>query len=156
MLPIEDGVRARYILIVEDNPGDVQLIQEAFLRVNPFVHFYVANDGARALAILRREGPFADAPRPDLILLDLAMPKMRGHELLALIKQDAKVKAVPTVVLTSSGAPSDIAHSYQLHANSYLQKPMELEGLYQIAQSINDFWLTQSTLPSAAAEFGSL
>jgi|SRR5271170_1819186 len=153
---MEECAKPRSVLIVEDNLGDVQLIQEAFLGVNPFVQFYVANDGTDALAFLRREGPFADAPRPDLILLDLAMPKMNGHDLLALIKQDASVKTVPTVVLSSSGAPADIASSYALHANSYLQKPMQLEGLYRVAQSINDLWLTMARLPSRAAELGDL
>jgi two-component system, chemotaxis family, response regulator Rcp1 len=111
MCPVEECVRPRCILIVEDNLGDVQLVQEAFLDINPLVRFYVANDGSGALAFLRREGVFANAPRPDLILLDLGMPKMNGHALLAQIKQDANVKTVPTVVLSSSGAPADIVSS---------------------------------------------
>ncbi len=156
MSPNEEGVTAWYILIVEDNPGDVQLIKEAFLRVNQSIHFHVPNDGTGALAFLRHEEPFANVPRPDLILMDLAMPRMHGRDLLARIKQDDEVKTIPIVILSSSDAPADVASSYRLHANSYLRKPMHLEELYKIAQSVNEFWLIQARLPTGPGQFGSL
>jgi len=136
------------ILLVEDSPHYVRLIQETFREVNTHVHFHVANDGVEAMAFLKQEGKAnANSPRPDLILLDLGMPKMDGSEVLAQIKEDQNLKSIPTLVLTTSELQRDIAKSYQLHANSYLQKPLRLEQLENLVKSINDFWFTQSKFP---------
>jgi len=133
--------------LVEDSPGDVRLTQEAFHAVNPAVHLNVAADGVEALAFLRHEGIFADAPRPDLTLLDLNMPRMDGRQVLALIKADENLKAIPIVILTTSESDRDIVKSYQLHANCYLCKPVQLNAFEILMKSINDFWLTKAKLP---------
>ena len=135
------------ILQVEDNPGDIRLTQEAFRDANMSVHLHVASDGVEALAFLRNEGAHIHAPRPDLILLDLNLPKMDGREVLAHIKQDENLKAIPTVILTTSEAEADIAKSYQLQANCYLSKPVRLDAFQSLVKSINDFWLTRVKLP---------
>ncbi len=135
------------VLLVEDNPGDVRLTQEAFLDANPSIHFHVANDGVEAMAFLRREGSHAGDPRPDLILLDLNLPKMDGREVLSRIKKDESLKTIPTVILTTSDAEADIAKSYQLHANCYLTKPVQLSAFESLVKSVNDFWLTKAKLP---------
>src|ERR1700735_2329019 len=124
----EDGMPIE-VLLVEDSPGDVRLTQEAFRDENSAVHLHVASDGIEAMAFLRREGIHSQAPRPDLILLDLNLPKMDGREVLAHIKDDAKLKTIPTVILTTSDAEADIVKSYQLQANCYLSKPVQLDGL---------------------------
>jgi CheY-like chemotaxis protein len=133
--------------LVEDSPGDVRLTQEAFRDANGSVNLHVATDGADAMAFLRRQGTHFDAPRPDLILLDLNLPKMDGREVLAHIKEDFILKTIPTVILTTSDAESDIIKSYQLQANCYLNKPVELDEFENLVRSINDFWLTKATLP---------
>jgi chemotaxis family two-component system response regulator Rcp1 len=135
------------VLLVEDSPGDVRLTKEAFLDANPSVHLNVANDGVEAMAFLKHQGAFAQAPRPDLILLDLNLPKMDGREVLAEIKKDASLKTIPTVVLTTSESEVDIAKSYALQANCYLSKPVELDAFEALVKSINDFWLTKVKLP---------
>ncbi len=135
------------VLLVEDSPGDVRLTQEAFREVNPSIHLHVANDGMEAMAFLRKEGVNADAPRPDMILLDLNLPKMDGRAVLARIKEDAGLKTIPTVILTTSEAESDILKSYQLQANCYLSKPVQLDAFENLVKSINEFWLTQVKLP---------
>jgi CheY-like chemotaxis protein len=135
------------VLLVEDSPGDVRLTQEAFRDANGSVNLHVATDGADAMAFLRRQGTHVDAPRPDLILLDLNLPKMDGREVLAHIKEDFILKTIPTVILTTSDAESDIIKSYQLQANCYLNKPVELDEFENLVKSINDFWLTKATLP---------
>jgi len=137
------------VLLVEDNPGDVRLTQEAFLEANKTINLHVAADGVEAMAFLRRTGAHADAPRPDLILLDLNLPKMDGREVLAHIKDDASLKLIPTVILTTSNAEADIVKSYQLQANCYLTKPVQLEAFESLVKSINDFWLTKVKLPRA-------
>jgi len=137
------------VLLVEDNPGDVRLTQEAFLEANKTINLHVAADGVEAMAFLRRTGAHADAPRPDLILLDLNLPKMGGREVLAHIKDDASLKLIPTVILTTSNAEADIVKSYQLQANCYLTKPVQLEAFESLVKSINDFWLTKVKLPRA-------
>jgi two-component system, chemotaxis family, response regulator Rcp1 len=137
------------VLLVEDSPGDLRLTQEAFRDVNPFVHLHVANDGVEAMAFLRHEGTYAGAPRPDLILLDLNLPKMDGREVLGCIKEDRELKTIPTVILTSSEAEADVVKSYQLQANCYLSKPMHFEAFHNLVKSINDFWLTKVKLPVA-------
>src|ERR1700736_6821512 len=112
----------KQVLLVEDSPGDVRLTQEAFRDANKSVHLHVATDGVEAMAFLRHEGAHADAPRPDLILLDLNLPKMDGREVLVHIKEDNSLKTIPTVILTTSDAEADIVKCYQLHANCYLKK----------------------------------
>lgn len=136
-----------HVLLVEDSPGDVRLTQEAFRNADKSIHLHVAVDGVEAMAFLRRQGAHADAPRPDLILLDLNLPKMDGREVLALIKEDESLKLIPTVILTTSDAEADIVKSYQLQANCYLNKPVQLDAFENLVRSINDFWLTKVKLP---------
>lgn len=148
MEPIAGNSKAINILLVEDSPHYVRLIQETFRAVNGSVRIFVANDGTEALAFLRRQGAAnLLAPRPDLILLDLGMPKMDGRTALASIKADEDFRTIPTIVLTTSDAQEDIVTSLRLHANSYLQKPLRLEQLEELLKSVNDFWLVQSKLP---------
>jgi chemotaxis family two-component system response regulator Rcp1 len=135
------------ILLVEDSPGDVRLTQEAFRVGTKDVHLHVASDGAEAMDFLRSTGGSESPARPDLILLDLNLPKMDGREVLAQIKGDAALKTIPTVILTTSGAEADVARSYQLHANCYLTKPVELEKFEALVRTISDFWLTKAKLP---------
>jgi two-component system, chemotaxis family, response regulator Rcp1 len=135
------------VLLVEDSPGDVRLTQEAFFDANPAINLHVATDGVEAMAFLNRLGEHVDAPRPDLILLDLNLPKMDGREVLALIKVDESLKLIPTVVLTTSEAEADIVASYSLQANCYLSKPVQLDDFENLVKSINDFWLTKVKLP---------
>jgi chemotaxis family two-component system response regulator Rcp1 len=135
------------VLVVEDSSGDIRLTREAFRDVNPFIHLEVAHDGVEAMAFLRRQGVHLNAPRPDLILLDLNLPKMDGRQVLALIKEDDTLKTIPTVILTSSEAEADVLKSYQLQANCYLSKPMHFEAFHGLVKSINDFWLTKVKLP---------
>ena len=135
------------VLLVEDSPGDVRLTQEVFREANRSIHLHVAVDGVEAMAFLRHEGVHAHAPRPDMILLDLNLPKMDGREVLALIKEDESLKGIPTVILTTSESEVDIVKSYQLHANSYLNKPVQLDAFEDLVKSINDFWLVNARLP---------
>ena len=135
------------VLLVEDSPGDVRLTQEAFRDANQSILLHVASDGVEAMAFLRREGVNVQAPRPDLILLDLNLPKMDGREVLAHIKEDDNLKTIPTVILTTSDAESDIVKSYELQANCYLTKPVQLDAFEGLVKSINDFWLTKVKLP---------
>jgi chemotaxis family two-component system response regulator Rcp1 len=135
------------VLLVEDSPGDVRLTREAFRDANMSIHLHVASDGAEAMAFLRHEGIHAAAPRPDLILLDLNLPRMDGREVLAHIKEDSSLKRIPTVILTTSEAEADIVKSYQLQANCYLSKPVQLDAFESLVKSINDFWLTKAKLP---------
>ncbi len=135
------------VLLVEDSPGDVRLTKEAFHDANPSVHLNVAADGVEAMAFLKHQGIHAQSPRPDLILLDLNLPKMDGREVLAHIKMDDSLKTIPTVVLTTSESEVDIAKSYQLQANCYLSKPVQLDAFEALVKSINDFWLTKVKLP---------
>ena len=132
---------------MEDSLGDVRLTREAFHQANPYIELHVAYDGVEAMTYLRREGADSLAFRPDLILLDLNLPKMDGRQVLAGIKEDASLKTIPTVILTTSGAEADIARSYQLQANCYLCKPVQLEAFENLVKSINDFWLTTAKLP---------
>jgi len=135
------------VLLVEDSPGDVRLTREAFREASRSIHLSVALDGVEAMAFLRREGEFSNAPRPSLILLDLNLPKMDGREVLGLIKEDEILKTIPTVILTTSDDEADILNSYQLQANCYLTKPVQLEAFEALVKSINDFWLTKAKLP---------
>jgi two-component system, chemotaxis family, response regulator Rcp1 len=142
-----DKNRAMEVLLVEDSPGVVRLTKEVFRDANSALNLHIATDGTEAMAFLRREGDKANTPRPDLILLDLNLPKMNGHAVLALIKADENFKTIPTVILTTSIDEADIKRSYELNANSYLSKPVELEAFEALVMSINDFWLTKSSLP---------
>jgi two-component system, chemotaxis family, response regulator Rcp1 len=135
------------VLLVEDSAGDVRLTKEAFKSANPAIHMHVASDGVEAMAFLRQEGTQADSPRPDLILLDLNLPRMDGREVLAQIKADESLKLIPTVILTTSDSEADIVKSYELQANCYLNKPVRLEEFERLVKSINDFWLTTVKLP---------
>jgi chemotaxis family two-component system response regulator Rcp1 len=135
------------VLLVEDSKGDLRLTQEAFRGANNSIQLLVACDGAEAMAFLRHEGTYVHAPRPDIILLDLNLPKMDGRMVLAFIKADETLKAIPTVILTTSQAEEDIVKSYQLQANCYLTKPVQFYEFENLVKSINDFWLTNVKLP---------
>ena len=135
------------VLLVEDSPGDVRLTQEALREANRAVRLHVAVDGVDAMDFLRHEGRHLRAPRPDLILLDLNLPKMDGREVLAQIKADDRLRTIPTIILTTSEAEADITKSYQLRANCFLTKPVELGAFESLVKSINDFWLTKAKLP---------
>jgi chemotaxis family two-component system response regulator Rcp1 len=135
------------VLLVEDSPGDVRLTREAFREANQSIHLHVACDGVEAMAFLKHQGAYVDAPRPDIILLDLNLPKMDGREVLAHIKDDDSLKTIPIVILTTSEAEADIVKSYQLRANCYLSKPVQLEEFERLVKSINDFWLKEVKLP---------
>jgi two-component system, chemotaxis family, response regulator Rcp1 len=136
------------ILLVEDNPGDVRLTIEALREGKVHNHLSVAIDGVQALQFLRREGEFADASRPDVILLDLNLPKKDGREVLAEIKGDESLRRIPVVILTTSKAEEDILRSYALHANCYVTKPVDLEQFMTVVRSIEDFWFSIVRLPS--------
>jgi len=135
------------VLLVEDSPGDVRLTQEAFREANGSIKLHVAVDGVAAMAFLKRVGAHAHAPRPDMILLDLNLPKMDGREDLAHINADGDLKTIPTVILTTSESEADVLKSYQLRANCYLSKPVEFAAFENLVKSINDFWLTKAQLP---------
>ena len=140
------------VLLVEDSPGDVELTREAFRDANRAIRLHVANDGVEALAFLRKEGDHATAPRPDFILLDLNLPRMSGRELLAIIKADENLRTIPTVILTTSDAEADVLMGYQLQANAYLNKPVQLDAFERLVVSLVDFWLTQVKLPHQAID----
>jgi chemotaxis family two-component system response regulator Rcp1 len=135
------------VLLVEDSPGDVRLTQEAFRDSGKPVRLHLASDGVEAKAFLQRQGIYTDAPRPDLILLDLNLPKMDGREVLALIKKDQSLKIIPTIILTTSDDEADVLISYQLQANCYLRKPAHWDAFDNLVSSINAFWLTKAKLP---------
>jgi CheY-like chemotaxis protein len=135
------------ILLVEDNPGDVRLAIEALREGKVHVNMSVAADGVEAMEFLRRQGKHQDAPRPDLILLDLNMPRMDGREVLAELKADEDLKRIPVVVLTTSKAEEDILKSYNLNANCYITKPVDLDQFIHVVKSIHEFWLTVVKLP---------
>jgi chemotaxis family two-component system response regulator Rcp1 len=139
------------VLLVEDSPGDVRLTREAFRDINAAVQLHVVSDGVEAMAFLRHEGIFVTAPRPDLTLLDLNLPRMDGREVLAHIKADDALKTIPTVVLTTSDAEADVARSYLLQANCYLTKPAQFDEFASLLRSVNDFWLTRVKLPQQSA-----
>jgi chemotaxis family two-component system response regulator Rcp1 len=135
------------ILLVEDNPGDVRLTIEALKEGKVANEINVAADGVEALAFLRREGKYENAPKPDLILLDLNLPKKNGREVLAEIKMDSRLKRIPVVVLTSSQAEKDIVTTYNLHANCYITKPVDFDQFIKVVKSIENFWFKVVKLP---------
>lgn len=154
MNDIGDAGMTIQVLLVEDSPGDVRLTQEVFKEANMHghlantsIHLHVATDGVEAMGFLLQEGDYADAPRPDLILLDLNLPRMDGREVLARIKTTPTLRTIPTVILTTSEAQADILNSYELQANCFLSKPVQLNAFESLVRSINDFWLTKVKLP---------
>ena len=136
------------ILLVDDNPGDVRLMVETFKEGKLLNNLHVVEDGLEAIAFLKQEGKYADAPRPEIILLDLGLPKKDGLQVLGEIKTNGKLRRIPVVVLTTSKAEEDIIRSYDLNANSYVTKPVDLYQFIKILRSIEDFWLTVARLPS--------
>ncbi len=147
MIEKNESGRPVEILLVEDNPGDVRLTQEALKEGKVYNNLHWAKDGVEALEFLWRQGKNEKAPRPDIILLDLNLPKKDGREVLAVIKRDDQLKHIPVVVLTTSKAEEDVLRSYELHANCYVSKPVDLEKFIAVVQSIDRFWLTVVTLP---------
>lgn len=135
------------ILLVEDNPGDVRLTQESLHDSKIKNCLHVVMDGVEAIAFLRQEGQYVDAPRPDVVLLDLNLPKKSGHEVLTEVKNDPNLKTIPIVILTTSDAEEDILGSYENHANCYITKPVDLEQFIKIVETIEDFWFTIVKLP---------
>lgn len=145
---MNDQVRSAIeILLVEDNPGDVRLTQEALREAKVRNNLHVVEDGVAAMTFLNNEGEFTETPKPDLILLDLNLPKKDGREVLGEIKSSEHLKRIPVVVLTTSQAEQDIVRSYNLHANCYVTKPVDLDQFIRIVKSIEDFWLTIVRLP---------
>ena len=142
-----NGARLIEILMVEDNPGDVRLTQEAMKEAKVSNRLTVVHDGVEAMAYLRREGRFAEAVRPDLILLDLNLPRKDGREVLAELKSDPDLKSIPVVVLTTSRAQQDVEGAYKLHANCYITKPVDFNQFMKVVQQIDNFWVNVVTLP---------
>lgn len=138
------------ILLVEDNPGDVELTREALHDSKVHMNLSVVHDGVEALAFLRREGTYGDAPRPDLILLDLNLPRKDGRTVLGEIKAEPELRQIPVVILTSSQAEQDILRAYALHANCYVTKPVDLDQFITIVRSIEQFWFTIVKLPRSS------
>jgi CheY-like chemotaxis protein len=136
------------VLLVEDDPGDVLMTREAFEDYKVANQLHVVQDGADAMAFLRREGDYAGAPRPDLVLLDLNLPRMDGREVLQAIKGDAELASIPVVVLTTSEAEEDVLRSYSLHANAYVTKPVDFERFIEVVRQIDDFFVTVVRLPT--------
>ena len=136
------------ILLIEDNPGDVRLAQEAFKEGNINVDLNIAMDGMEAIDYLRKVGQYSSAPTPDLVLLDLNLPKKDGREVLSDIKADPILRSIPVVILTTSNAEQDILNSYNLHVNCYINKPVDFDRFFDIIQKIEEFWLNIAILPS--------
>lgn len=146
--PFEPSLaRPAEILLVEDSPGDVRLMQEALREGKVANRVHVVGDGVEAMAFLRREGEYADAPRPDLLLLDLNLPRKDGREVLGEIKADPDLRRIPTVVLTTSQAEEDVLKAYNLHANCYMTKPVDLGQFLELVKNIEQYWLLMVRLP---------
>jgi CheY-like chemotaxis protein len=135
------------VLLVEDNQADVYLVREALREIGSSAHINVTQDGVKAISFLRQEGKFIEAPRPDLILLDLNLPKKNGHKVLQEIRADEDLRQIPVLVLTTSEAKVDIAKAYDLGANCYLTKPPDLDSFFSMMQAIEDFWMKLARLP---------
>jgi CheY-like chemotaxis protein len=144
---MDDRVKAIDVLLVEDDPGDVLMTREAFADHKLRNVLHVVDDGVDAMAFLRQEAPYADAPRPDLVLLDLNLPRMDGREVLAAIKADDDLCSIPVVVLTTSEAEEDVLRSYKLHANAYVTKPVDFERFLEVIRQIDDFFVSVVKLP---------
>lgn len=136
------------LLIIEDNPGDVRLLEEAFRELEANIHIRVARDGAEGLEMVLAPTPQLPGKRPDLILLDLNLPKISGHDVLMRLKSNPLTSRIPVIILTSSRAESDVRRAYESHANAYLKKPSTLDGLMSAAQDIKSFWMETATLPT--------
>ena len=149
MKPLEANV-----LLVEDSAAEARLALEALEEARFKVRMHIVSDGAQAMAFLKREGPYHDAPRPDLVLLDLNLPRKDGREVLEEIKTNDGLKSIPVVVLTTSSSDADIQRSYMLHANCYISKPVDMEGFLMVVQSIDDFWLSVVKLPNGVQAKG--
>ena len=147
MESIGSGAKPMEVLLVEDSAGDVRLTREALKDAKVHVHLQVASDGIEAMAFLKQEGQHVRAPRPDLILLDLNLPKKDGRQVLEEIKQSPSLKSIPVVILTTSASEADILRSYMLHANCYITKPVDLNGFLDVVKSIDNFWLSVVKLP---------
>ena len=145
---MREHLQAIEILLVEDNPADVRLTQEALKEAKVVNRLSVVMDGEEAMAFLRREGRHAEAPRPDLILLDLNLPRKDGREVLAEVKADERLRRIPVVILTTSKSEEDVLRSYDLHANCFISKPVGLEQFLRVVESIEDFWLSVVRLPA--------
>ena len=143
-----EKVRPAVVLLVEDSPGDVRLMQEAFREVNPPIQMHVTSDGVDAMSFLRREEVYANSPRPDLILLDLNMPRMDGKEFLETIKGDARFKAIPVIMLTSSESPQDVRACYERHASGYVVKPFDAKDFTTRLKQVVSFWGEVGRLPN--------
>jgi CheY-like chemotaxis protein len=143
-----ERIRVVDVLLVEDDPGDVLMTQEAFADHKVHNRLHVVSDGVEAMAFLRKEGSYADATTPDLILLDLNLPKMDGREVLAAIKEDETLRSIPVVILTTSEAEEDVLRSYSLHANAYVTKPVDFERFIDVVRRIDDFFVTVVRLPN--------
>jgi CheY-like chemotaxis protein len=143
-----ERIRVVDVLLVEDDPGDVLMTQEAFADHKVHNRLHVVSDGVEAMAFLRKEGSYADAITPDLILLDLNLPKMDGREVLAAIKKDETLRSIPVVILTTSEAEEDVLRSYSLHANAYVTKPVDFERFIDVVRRIDDFFVTVVRLPN--------
>ena len=137
------------ILLIEDNPGDVRLTREAFKLAKMKNNLHVAADGSEALDFLFKKGPYENTPNPDLILLDLNLPKIDGRQLLQEIKKDKQLRTIPVIVLTTSTAEEDILQTYHLHANCYISKPMEMDEFVTVVKTIENFWLSIVKLPNS-------
>ena len=148
----EVKIKLADILLVEDNAGDVRLAEEALKESKLLNKLYQVEDGIEAMAFLRQEGEYSDAPRPDLVLLDLNLPRKNGREVLAEIKADETLKRIPVVVLTVSRAEEDVLKSYNLHANCYISKPFDMEQFIKVVKSIEDFWFSIVKLPTDGAK----
>ena len=147
MNSMENNARSIEILLVEDNPGDARLTVEAMREAKVRNRMHVVEDGVEAMAFLRRQGRYGEAPRPDLILLDLNLPRKDGREVLAEVKADPALKRIPVVILTTSRAEEDVLRAYDLHANCYVTKPVDLAQFMKIVSQIDEFWVKVVTLP---------
>ena len=150
MRTIGTDATAIEVLLVEDSPGDVRLTREAFKDAKVHINLHIASDGAEAMDFLNREGKHSNVPRPDLILLDLNLPRKDGRQVLEEIKESPSLKSIPVVILTTSASDEDVLRSYRLHANCYISKPVDLDGFLKVVASIDNFWLSIVTLPQKA------
>jgi len=145
---VSNGEYIYEILLVEDNPGDIRLTQEAMKESKFNNNLSIATDGVEAMKFLHKKGEFENAPMPDLVLLDLNLPKMDGREVLEQMKNDDELKKIPVVILTTSNAEKDIAKSYELHANCYINKPVDLEQFFEVVRTIENYWFNIVKLPN--------
>lgn len=146
--PVRPTLELARVLLVEDDPGDVLITRESFADSSVLCELSVVNDGAKALDFLHKRGKYKTAETPHLVLLDLNLPKVSGREVLAEVKGNAELSTIPVIVLSTSTADEDVAHSYQLHANAYITKPVDYDDFHEVVKSINEFFLTIVRLPS--------